>query len=246
MNNSTSPSIAGDTLSGPPLVSIIMPAFNEEKAIGKVILEVASLMVTNRLPYEVIVVDDGSFDKTASVARKSGAIVLLNGENRGKGYCLRKGLLRAKGNLIITMDSDGEHRPIDIFKLLKLAFRGVDVVAGSRFINGTKDTTSKCHIIGNHLFNVCIMLLTGKRVTDSQTGFRVFKRQVLENLRLQSDGYEIESEITIKSLRNGFSFSEVPIEIERREHGMTRIKLLYDGTKILRTIFVSSLTDYFH
>lgn len=246
LNNSTSPSVAGDTLSRHPFVSIIMPAFNEEKAIGKVVLEVASLMKTSRLPFEVIVVDDGSIDKTVSEARKSGAVVLSNGENRGKGYCLRKGLLKAKGDLIVTMDSDGEHRPSDVIRLLKPAMKGVDVVAGSRFIWSGKNCTSKCHILGNHLFNVCIMILTGKRVTDSQTGFRVMKRDVIDNLHLESDGYEVESEITIKSLRNGFSFTEIPITIRRREYGITRIKLLSDGTKILRTIFVSSLIDFLH
>ena len=237
---------AKDKRGNHPFISIIMPAFNEEKAIGKVISEIAILMKSNHLPYEIIVVDDCSFDKTASEARKLGAIVLHNEVNRGKGYCLRKALSIAKGDLILTMDSDGEHRPPDIINLLKPAFQGVDVVAGSRFIFGSKKITCKAHIIGNHLFNLCIMLLTGRRITDSQTGFRVFKRHVIDSLRLESNGYEIESEITMKSLRNGFSFFEVPIKIKRREHGLTRIKLLYDGAKILKTIFLSSLTDQIH
>ena len=242
--NSTSTNVAGDSLLKQPFVSIIMPALNEAKAIGKVILEVVSQMKSNRLHFEVIVVDDCSIDKTASVAEKSGAIVFLNKEKRGKGYCLRKGLLKAKGDLIVTMDSDGEHRPKDVIRLLNPALKGIDVVAGSRFIWTAKNCTSKTHIIGNHLFNVCIMFLTGRRVTDSQTGFRVMKRNVVDNLRLQSDGYEIESEITIKSLKNGFSFVEIPILIKPRKYGRTRIRLLSDGSKIFKTIFAYSLSDF--
>jgi glycosyltransferase involved in cell wall biosynthesis len=246
LNNLPSRSVAGDTLSRHPFVSIIMPALNEEEAIGKVLLDVVAIMKSMSMPFEVIVVDDCSIDKTVSVAENSGATVLSNGENRGKGYCLRKGLLKAKGDFIVTMDSDGEHRAADVVRLLKPALKGVDVVAGSRFICATKNCTSRFHILGNHFFNICIMLLTGRRVTDSQTGFRVMKRSVVDDLRLESDGYEIESEITIKSLKNGFSFKEVPITIRRREYGITRIKMLSDGTKILRTIFVSSLSDFAH
>jgi glycosyltransferase involved in cell wall biosynthesis len=243
MNDSTSHTVAGSTLSRHPFISIIMPALNEENAIGKVVLDVASLMKLNRLPFEVIVVDDGSSDRTASVAKNSGAIVLSNVVKQGKGYCLRKGLRKARGDFIVTMDSDGEHTPTDLIRLLEPALKGVDVVAGSRFISAAKNCTSKSHLIGNKLFNFCIQLLTGEKVTDSQTGFRVMKRKVVDKFRLESDGYEIESEITIKSLKNGFSFVEIPITVEKRAYGSTRIKLLTDGTRILKTIFVSALSD---
>lgn len=229
-----------------PFVSIILPALNEERSIGKLVLEIVSLMSSHRLVFEVIVVDDGSTDKTVSVARRCGAVVLSNGGNRGKGYCLRKGLTMARGDLIVTMDSDGEHRPTDIIRLLRCSLGGVDVVAGSRFLNGTKNFTSKIHYFGNQLFNLSIMVLTGKKITDSQTGFRVLKRKVVDSLSLQSDGYEIETEITVKSFRNGFTFKEVPIYIKRREYGISRIRLLSDGKKILKTIVTSSLSKVAH
>ena len=90
------------------------------------------------------------------------------------------------------------------------------------------------------------MILTGKKVTDSQTGFRILKRKVIDVLCLQSDGFEIETEITVKSIRNGFSFKEVPINTRRREYGISRIKMLSDGRKILRTVFASSLFEGAH
>jgi len=115
-------------------------------------------------------------------------------------------------------------------------FKGTDIVAGSRFLGAQVQATSKLNQIGNFLFNTVIMILTGKIVTDSQTGFRAIKRNVLETLDLESDGYEIETEITVKSLRNGYVFKEMPITIERRKYNISKLKLLSDGTRILKTI----------
>jgi len=86
------------------------------------------------------------------------------------------------------------------------------------------------------------MSLTGKHVTDSQTGFRAIKREVLEKLNLQSDGYEIETEITVKSLRGGFAFKELPITVERRKFGASKLKLIHDSKKIFEAILTTSFT----
>jgi glycosyltransferase involved in cell wall biosynthesis len=229
-----------------PFVSIIMPALNEEKTVGKLVSEASSLMSSHHIPFEVIVVDDCSSDGTHGEALRCGAIVLRNDRTSGKGCCLRRGLEKARGDLIVTIDSDGEHLPKDIIRLLGHALGGVDVVCGSRFLNGSSNFTSRIHLVGNQIFNIVILILTGKRVTDSQTGFRVLKRKVIDTLRLESDGFEIETEITVKSLRNGFSFKEVPININRREYGISRVRMLSDGRKILQRILTSILTDVSH
>jgi glycosyltransferase involved in cell wall biosynthesis len=240
MNGSVSRDASGVGFSLSPFVSIIIPAFNEDKTVGRIVSETVSVMWSRGISYEIIVVDDGSTDKTFSEASQPGVIVLSNEKNRGKGYCLRKGLEKARGDVVVMMDSDGEHRPKDIMRLLELIFSGKDVVAGSRFLNGTPNFTSKTHYLGNHFFNFAILGLTGRYVTDSQSGFRALRRRVLDQLCLESDGYEIETEITVKSLRNGFAFAEVPVSSERREYGISRIKLVADGTKILKTIIRSS------
>jgi glycosyltransferase involved in cell wall biosynthesis len=229
-----------------PFISIILPALDEEKNIGKVVSEIVSVMTSHRLHFEVIVIDDGSTDETYDEALRWGAVVLSNNRTCGKGYCLRRGLVKARGDVIVTMDSDGEHLPNDIIRLLRYLFKGADVVAGSRFMDGSKNFHSQIHLFGNHLFNFAIRILTGKYVTDSQTGFRVLKRKVVDSLNLQSDGYDIEAEITVKSLRNGFAFKEVPISIKWREYGISRIRMLSDGRKILKTIIASSLSEVVH
>jgi hypothetical protein len=135
------------------------------------------------------------------------------------------------------MDSDGEHKPGEIPALLGPVYKGTDEDAGSRFLDRDHAyVTTRLHQIGNSIFNSSIMALTGQRVTDSQTGFRAVRRDVFETLNLESDGYEIETEITVKSLKSGFVFEEKPISIRKRKHGTSKIKLFSDGTKILKTI----------
>jgi glycosyltransferase involved in cell wall biosynthesis len=223
-------------------VSIIIPAYNEEKTIGTVIGEVSEIMGVYGLPYEIIVVNDCSTDDTEMVAlsgRK--ATIITNESNRGKGYCLRKALRYARGDIIVTLDADGEHKPKEIPDLLNALFEGNDIVSGSRFLSKRIGSTTRIHQVGNFIFNTAIMVLTGRPVSDSQTGFRALKRDIAEGLNLQSDGYEIETEIIVKSLRNGFLLKEVPITVERRKYNMSKIKILRDGKKILIAIIKSSL-----
>ena len=194
------------------------------------------------VPYQIIVVDDGSTDQTGLVASNHKILLVKNKRNRGKGYSIRRALRYAQGDIIVTIDSDGEHQPKEIPSLIEPLYNGADVVAGSRFLgaNGNQVTT-KINQIGNFLFNLTIMSITGKYITDSQSGFRAMKRSVIDKLQLQSDGYEIETEITIKSLRNGYAFQELPITVQRRRYNHSKIKLVHDGTKILKTMVKASI-----
>jgi glycosyltransferase involved in cell wall biosynthesis len=225
------------------LVSFIIPAYNEEETIGEVITETTQVMRSLGLNYEIIVINDGSTDKTefAASTSDSDVTVFSNTTKRGKGYCIRLGAKHAIGNILVTLDSDGEHKPKEIPDLLAPLLKGADIVAGSRFLGNSGEVTSKVNIVGNALFNIAIMILTGHLVSDSQTGFRAIKKEVFEKLDLQSDGFDIESEITVKSLLNGFTFKEIPITVERRKYNISKIKLISDGRKILTTIIRSSL-----
>lgn len=229
-----------------PAVSIVIPAYNEGKSIGDVISRVAAVMKALRVFYEIIVVDDGSTDNTKNVASAHKAKVISNGKNHGKGYAVRKAFRQARGEIILTIDADGEHKPKEIPQLLYPLYNGVDIVAGSRFMGKGKDFTTKLNQIGNKLLNLVILITTGKYVTDSQTGFRAFKRSFLRQVSLESNGYEIETEITVKGLRNGFKLEEIPIFCERRESGKSKLKIAFDGIKIMNTILRSSFTPIIH
>jgi glycosyltransferase involved in cell wall biosynthesis len=218
------------------VISVVIPAYSEEKTIGDVISNTISTMESLGMPYEIIVVDDGSTDNTRQVATGYKATVLSNGKNRGKGYALRRGFRHARGDIIVTIDADGAHNPKEITDLIHPLFNGVDIVAGSRFLGRGGDSTSRLNRLGNLLFNTTIMVLTRRGVTDSQTGFRAFKKDVLQRLDLESVGYEIETEITVKGLKNGFVFQEKPISCEKRKYHVSKLKVLSDGMKILRTI----------
>jgi glycosyltransferase involved in cell wall biosynthesis len=224
------------------VISVVIPAYNEEKTIGNVISKTISVMGSLEMPYEILVVDDGSTDKTRQIATRYKATVLSNGKNRGKGYTLRKGFQHAQGDIIITVDADGAHKPKEILGLIQPLFNGVDIAAGSRFLGPRKDSTSRLNRLGNILFNILIMILTGKLITDSQTGFRAFKKYALQSLDLQSHGYEIETELTVKGLKNGFVVQEVPICCEKRQNGKSKIRILFDGFRILRTILKANFS----
>lgn len=221
-----------------PAVSIIIPVFNEEENIEGILLRTNSVMETLEVPYEIIVVDDGSTDKTRWLASRHKVKLLNNGTNQGKGYALRRGLRSANGNMLITMDGDGSHRPEDIRGLLTPLLNGADVVIGSRFIGKReKGAIKRLHILGNHLFNLLIFLLTRKRITDSQSGFRAYRREVMEKIKVTSQGYEVETELAMKALKNGFVVQEKSITCEKRKAGNTKLNLVSDGFKIIKTIF---------
>jgi glycosyltransferase involved in cell wall biosynthesis len=228
------------------VVTVIIPAYNEEETIGDVITETTLIMDSMNLPYEIIVIDDGSTDKTGLNASNHKAIVLSNPKNRGKGYSIRRALKYAQGDIIVTIDSDGEHNPKEIPDLIGPLFNGTDIVSGSRFMTSNTHATTKLNRIANVMFNISILALTGRTVTDSQTGFRAVKREVLDSFNLESEGYEIETEITVKGLRNGFTFKETPITCERRQNRVSKVKLLRDGTHIFKTIFKTSFMRMEH
>lgn len=222
--------------SSDPLISVVIPAFNEQANIVQVIQQTEATLDSLNLPYEVIVVDDGSKDRTRQYASKNGAILVSYRKNQGKGHALRQGLAKARGRFLITIDADGSHRPDEIPKMVKPLLNGIDAVIGSRFLSNNEEMTSKLHILGNHLFNTLIMIFTKKRITDSQTGFRSFKRKVLKEMRLFSEGYEIETELTIKTLQNGFKVIEEPVFCDKRRNGKSKLNTLSDGFTIFKTI----------
>src|SRR5450759_889016 len=173
------------------LLSVVIPVYNEELTVGNVIVRVKLAMQQLGLSYELIVVNAPSYDRSLKVAGEhSGKLYSLK-QHLGKGYALRAGFAQAKGDIIITIDSDGSHRPEELARVLSPVLKDkADLAIGSRYLNQKNVAARKLNAFGVQIFNFLIQLLTGTAITDSQSGYRAMKRQILIKQRLKSGGYE--------------------------------------------------------
>ncbi|MBO8173857.1 MAG: glycosyltransferase family 2 protein [Thermococcus sp.] len=186
-------------------ISVIVPAYNEEKRIGKILQRIPEFID------EVIVVDDGSKDKTSEVARKFGVKVIKLEQNQGKGKAMSEGIKEASGDIIVFMDADGQHKPEEIIKLVKPIVNGeADFVIGSRLIKaqGERPLIRK---ISNFITTSLIRLKLGINVKDTQSGFRAIRREFLPEI--ESKRYEVETEVLIKAVKKGARVKEVPVSM---------------------------------
>lgn len=224
-------------------VSVVIPVFNEERTIGNIIARTRDTMNKLNVPYEVLVVDDGSIDKSLQISKNEGAETFRE-PHLGKGHAIRAGFQKAKGNIIVTLDSDGSHRPEEIPTVLESVIDGkADLSIGSRFSNSSLGLTKipRINRLGNKTFNRLIEFLTGARISDSQSGFRAVKSTVVVKLNLNSQGYEVESEMLIKAWKKGARIAEIPISFDQRTMGKSRLDPLKDGMRILYSIIKSYL-----
>ena len=198
-----------DLRDGPRVVAVI-PAFNEERAIGSVVLKTLPMVD------EVIVVDDGSMDGTADLAVRAGATVVRHEVNQGKGVALRTGFRHARErrpDAVVTIDADGQHRPSEIPAVAQPVLEGrADIVVGSRYLEPTSDVPL-ARIWGHRFFNFVTNRSSGVPVTDSQSGFRAFSARALENFTLMSNSFSVESEMQFVARERGLRMVEVPIVI---------------------------------
>jgi glycosyltransferase involved in cell wall biosynthesis len=211
-------------------VSLIIPCYNEEATVGAVLERVASLEI-NGASKELIVVDDGSTDRTAQIIDTfkfpAGLAVRIHHApiNMGKGASLRVGMALATGDVIAFQDADLELDPAELPKLLACVLSGqADVVFGSRFLAGANGNVPAATRLANKFLTTLTNLLFRANLTDMETAYKVFNRKVCDLLRLTSFGFDIEPEITAKMLRLGFTIQERAI----RYHPRT----VCDGKKI--------------
>ncbi|MBI1929772.1 glycosyltransferase family 2 protein [Candidatus Poribacteria bacterium] len=187
---------------------LLLPAYNESRTIERVVKE-ASLFVGH-----IVVIDDGSSDKTTEIAQANGAVILRHTQNRGKGMALRTGFdyaLRNGYELIFTMDSDGQHNPADVPRFLE-HFRRTqpDILIGGR-LEG-RSAMPLHRRLNNWLVSTVGTTLCGQRVPDFQSGYRLIKAEVLKAVHLETERYETESELLIKAGRLGFRIESLPIQ----------------------------------
>jgi len=206
-------------VTAPQKITVILPAYNEEVAIGSIVL------LTRKYADSVIVVDDGSSDRTADVARKAGAEVIVHEVNKGKGRALKTGFTAAVAlgaDIIVTMDSDGQHNPADIPKLVEPILKGeADMVNGSRYLNGLGKNTPAYRRVGQTILDEVTNLNSGLHITDSQSGFRAFAASTKDIFRFTAKGMAIESEMLADAGRHGLRITEVEISVRYDVDGST-------------------------
>jgi glycosyltransferase involved in cell wall biosynthesis len=190
-------------------ITAILPAFNEEIAIGSIVLQ------TKIYADRVIVVDDGSCDRTAELAALAGAEVIRHSINMGKGAALRTGFESVSGaDIIVTIDTDGQHNPADIPKLVSPILQGeADMVNGSRYLNGNRKDTPLYRRLGQVILDAATNLDSGLNVTDSQSGFRAFSAAFKDVFRFEQNGLAIESEMLAEASEARLRIREVEIGV---------------------------------
>lgn len=214
------------------LVAII-PAYNEGKQIQSVVKK--SFQYVNH----VIVIDDGSVDQTVSFAEEAGAIVIRHPHNLGKGAACRSGFYAAvklKCDAIITLDGDGQHDPADIPQFIKKieSFGSPCIVLGNRMEN-TRDMPW-LRLATNKTLSRLISFLAGQRVTDSQCGFRLIYREILEKVDYENNRYDAESEILVRASRARYPILEVPVKTIYN-NAYSKIHVFWDTLRFLRFFF---------
>ena len=202
---------------------VTIPAFNEEKTISKVIAE-----IPKKIPYvssvSVLVIDDGSTDNTAKIARKMGATVISNSKNMGLAYSFSRGLqnaLEMGADIIVNTDADFQYDQRQIPLLAGPVAQGkADIVLGSRFL-GTIESMPPEKKTGNMIVSSIMSFLVGQKITDSQTGFRAFSREAAMRINIFSD-YTYTQETILEAWENKLSIIEVPVDFRKRE-GKSRL-----------------------
>ena len=205
-------------------LSIIIPTYNEEKTIEAIIKRVKSVKLPKNIKKEIIVVDDASNDQTQHYLRDIKDIVIKRHHvNQGKGTAIRTGFKYAKGDIVLIQDADLEYDPKYYPVLIQPIVSGnKKVVYGTRLkdyplkLAGSKKTPLITHYIGNKFLTLVTNILYGSKVTDMETGYKVFHISVLKGIRINAKRFDFEPEITAKILKRGYKIHEVPIKVNLR------------------------------
>lgn len=225
-------------------LSVVMPVYNEANTVEEMIRRVQAVGLAD----EIIVVDDGSSDGTAAALNKlngqKGVQVLTHAKNIGKGAAVRDGIQAAKGDLILIQDADLEYDPRDVKKMLDPIESGLaDVVYGSRFLGGPRRPTMFWHAVANHFLTFLTNLLYNNILSDMETGYKLFRREALEGIRIRSNSFDFEPEITAKLLKRRARIYEVPISFNPRDYSEGKKIGLKDAFHALWALFVYRFFD---
>ena len=208
--------------------SILIPAYNESGRIGPLVRKIKSM------GFSLIVVDDGSTDATAKEAKASGAEIIRNERNMGKGAALKAGfeyVLKNGYDTVLIMDGDGQHEPDDIHKFIDMAAGGENMlIIGNRMENA--DNMPLDRKFTNMFMSFIVSCVCGQKIPDSQCGFRLLKKELLENMNVELCRFEVESEILVKASRAGAKIASVPIKTLYGKEA-SQINPILDGCRFI-------------
>jgi glycosyltransferase involved in cell wall biosynthesis len=202
-------------------LSVVVPAYNEEATLARVLHKLLGLPVL----HEIIVVDDCSTDRTLQLAQEAAAAdsrirIVRHERNSGKAAALKTGFSLTTGEIVIVQDADGEYDPFEIPTVIEPILNGyADVVYGSRFlVRKTARVLYFYHFLANKILTFASNLLTNLNMTDVYTGYKAFKGEIIRNMVIDSNGFDVEVEVTAKAAKLGCTFYEVPISYYGRTY----------------------------
>ena len=212
-------------------VCILIPTLNEGLTIGGVVREFRGLGYNN-----ILVMDGKSSDNTVTNARDAGALVKTQ-SGKGKGNAVMEAFEIIEQPYILMLDGDGTYSAKDAEKMLSPLFLGFDQVIGDRLINAEEGSFSRLNLFGNHMVNLLFKIAHSRDLHDILSGYRAFTRLAVQQMNLRERGFEIETEISVESVRNGQRIMVVPIKYLRRPGTATKLSPFHDGIKIVSTIY---------
>jgi glycosyltransferase involved in cell wall biosynthesis len=244
-------------------LSVIMPVYNELATLEEIVRRVLAVDLTVNgdgsnpiigepvvLEREIVIVDDGSTDGTREILDRwqteafPDIRIIFHANNGGKGAALRTGFEAATGDLLVIQDADLEYDPRDYIKLLEPILEGrTPVVYGSRFLGGPRSAMSLAHTVGNKGVTLLTNLLYGTILSDMETCYKCFRRDVIAGMPLRSKRFEIEPELTAKILKRGHSIFEVPISYNGREFHEGKKLTWRDGFSAIATLIRYRFVD---
>ncbi len=233
------------------MLTVIIPVFNEEATISEIIKRVKGVKLPGNIKKEIIIVDDRSTDGTSKILKKIRGIKLFtHNTNLGKGAAVRLGMSKARGDIILIQDADLEYSPGDYPRLIKpILDKKTGVVYGTRLRNyplklfGENHTPFFTHYLGNKLLTGATNILYGENLTDMETCYKVISRQVNKKLKLKSNRFEFEPEVTAKILKMGYKIYEVPIKVTPRGYDEGKKITWKDGFIAIWTLIKYRIVD---